>query len=252
MKKLAKKLLGLFGLEIVRKTDKGPANKSDTGRMDTLLYHLKSCGLKCQTILDVGANNCDWSRMAREIFPAATYHLIEPQEEMKIHLDTFCREFKNSSYSLAGAGAEKGTLTLTIWDDLLGSSLLPAENEQLKNTGKQRQVEIITIDDLISRKTIGIPTLIKLDIQGFELEALKGATLTFGETEAYILEVSLFPFNDTATPLIHDVINFMLSRNYVIYDFPGFLRRPYDGALGQCDICFVKADGFLRSSNRWS
>jgi hypothetical protein len=30
-----------------------------------------------------------------------------------------------------------------------------------------------------------------------------------------------------------------------------FLRRPLDGAIGQCDICFVKKDGFLKKSNEW-
>jgi hypothetical protein len=36
-----------------------------------------------------------------------------------------------------------------------------------------------------------------------------------------------------------------------IYDITQFLRRPYDGALGQVDIAFVKAHGFFRSNNQW-
>jgi hypothetical protein len=52
-------------------------------------------------------------------------------------------------------------------------------------------------------------------------------------------------------PIFHEVIAFMAERGYFAYDFPGFLRRPYDGALGQVDICFAKHDGVLRTTNRW-
>ena len=97
-----------------------------------------------------------------------------------------------------------------------------------------------------------MPELIKLDIQGYELEALKGASLTFGKTEVYILEVSLFSFSDVpGMPILSDVVNFMLERSYVAYDFLGFLRRPLDNALGQCDMAFVKKNGLLRNSDDW-
>ena len=76
--------------------------------------------------------------------------------------------------------------------------------------------------------------------------------MLFGKTEVFILECSLFSFSDVpGMPIISDVVNFMLNRDYLIYDFPGFARRPLDGALGQCDVCFVKRNSFLRSSNDW-
>jgi FkbM family methyltransferase len=186
--------------------------------------------------------------MAKEVYPEANFVLIEPQIEMKEDLERFCEEFKGSVYFLAGAGAEKGTLRLTIWDDSSGSTFALEPDENLKKTRKQREVEIITIDDLINSSKIDNPELIKLDIQGFELEALKGAQKTFGYTEVYILEVSLFQFWSDNTPIFSDVVNFMLERDYVVYDFAGFWRRPLDGALGQCDVCFVKRNGFLRKT----
>lgn len=228
------------------------SDKRPVGRMDYLLEDLKKRGLECNSILDIGANRTSWSRMAKNVFPTANFCLIEPQVEMKSHLELFCQQFANSCYFLVGAGAKKDILTLTIWDDLYGSSFLPKKDENLILQNKQREVEIITIDSLIESKQIKLPELIKLDIQGFELEALKGATTTFGKTEIYIMEVSLFSFSDVpGMPIFSDVINFMLERGYVLYDFAGFLRRPLDGALGQCDICFVKEDGFLRKSNDW-
>lgn len=254
MKSFIKIILKQFGYEIrriARKEVVVTPDRRPVGKMETLLEDLRSRGLKCTAILDVGANSTLWSRMAQAVFPEAKFYMIEPQIEMKEKLESFCKEFSNSSYFMAGAGARSELMTLTIWDDLQGSSFLPLKNESLKDKGKQREIEIITIDSLIESSEIKIPELIKLDIQGFELEALKGAEKTFGLTEVFILEVSLFSF-ENRMPIFYEVIDFMKRRGYVVYDFPSFLRRPLDGALGQCDVCFVKENGFLRKSNSWA
>jgi FkbM family methyltransferase len=249
MKQLIKRLFKLFGLKI---TKIGGGSENHIGSMTALLKHLKNQGLKCESILDVGANKTNWSRMAKTIFPKANFYLIEPQIEMEAYLKKFTEEYPNSLYFLQAVGAKNEIRTLTIWDDFDGSSLLPKEKNSLLEVGKQRKVKTFKIDTLIENKKITQPNIIKLDIQGFEIEALKGAEKTFGLTEVYILEVSLFSFSDLPNiPIFTDVINFMLNRDYVVYDFPGFLRRPLDGALGQCDICFVKKNSFLRSSNDW-
>jgi len=44
---------------------------------------------------------------------------------------------------------QKRRLTFTVWDDLAGSSFLPKPDDNFKKSGKQREVEIIAIDDLI-------------------------------------------------------------------------------------------------------
>jgi len=254
VKYFIKKFFNSLGFEIKRLNPQPQigSDKRPVGQMDLLLEDLKFRGLKCQLIMDVGANRTYWSRMTKRIFPTANFCLIEPQIEMQNDLEIFCKEFPDSVFFLAGAGEKEDTLTLTIWDDLAGSSLLPLPNNKLENEGKQRKINILKIDNLISSGKIKMPNLIKIDVQGFELEVLKGATKTFGDTEVFILETSLFSFDDIpGVPSIADVINFMLERNYVIYDFPGFLRRPLDGALAQCDICFVKQNGFLRRSHKW-
>jgi len=259
MKAIIKKILRSAGYELVKLdagNSRGPgeigSDNRPVGSMKFLLEDLKQRGLNCKTILDIGANHAHWSRMAKHIFPDARFCLIEPLTELKPELDAFCNEFHGSTYISAGAGPQKNKITLTPWDYLAGSSVLPAPQNDLKSMGKQREIEIISIDDLLSESVIHNPELIKIDIQGYELEALKGAERTFGHTEVYILEVSLFSFNDVpGQPVLSEVVQFMLERDYVVYDFPGFLRRPLDGALGQCDICFVKRNGFLRTSNDW-
>lgn len=255
IKKKFKRFLSSTGYEIRRIKNFNLIDQlymRPVGQMECFLEDLKLRGLDCKSILDIGANRTKWSRMAKNVFPEANFYLIEPQIEMEPYLKSFVGIFKGSEYFLYGAGDKNDILTFTIWDDFSGSSFLPTENKTLLHKGEQRRIEIIKIDDLLNSERILLPEIVKIDIQGFELEALKGALKTFGYTEVYIIEVSLFPFSDNPVmPVISDVINFMLDRGYVVYDFAGFLRRPLDGALGQCDICFVKANGFLRKSNEW-
>ncbi len=227
------------------------SEKRPIAKFDYFLEDLKARGLSPELILDVGANEGQWTRMAKRFFPNSSFLLIEPQSEMRQALNTLCKEFNDVYWVEAGAGSQAGRLVQTIWDDLHGSSFLPEVKEELLNLGKQREVEIITIDSLIQSRQLKSPELVKLDIQGFELEALKGASSLFGKTEVFILETSLYRFTPN-TPTLKDIIAFMDERGYEVYDIPGFLRRPDDGALGQVDIAFAKSHRLLRQSTKWS
>ncbi|MBK8551293.1 MAG: FkbM family methyltransferase [Ignavibacteria bacterium] len=115
---------------------------------------------------------------------------------------------------------------MTTWsEDLAWANCLVKENEYFQSINKQRIIPIITIDSLIENGDIEIPELVKMDIQGFELEALKGATKLFGKSELFILETSMFEFAP-GTPILSDVVMFMAEKGYEIYDFQDFLRRP--------------------------
>lgn len=221
------------------------------GNVQLLLEDILDRGVNFKFILDVGANLGEWTRMAKEVFPDSIIYMIEPLSEMESNLKKICEEFPGTKYFPNGAGSKIENHVMTTWgDDLAGANCLVVENEYLKSINKQRIIPIITIDSLIEKGEIEIPELAKLDIQGYELEALKGATKLFGKTEVFILEASLFEFT-SGNPILSEVIIFMAERGYEIYDLPGFLRRPYDGALAQIDVCFAKRDGILRASNSW-
>jgi FkbM family methyltransferase len=188
--------------------------------------------------------------MALSVFPETHIIMVEPQAEMTFSLEPLCRRNPAVSLIKAGVGGEPGRLFQTIWDDLAGSSFLPPEDVALQAKGKQRLTPITTIDSFLTERPDFHPDLIKLDIQGFELKALAGAASIFGRTEMFIVEVSLFEFM-TGQPTAREVIAFMGRCGYELYDVPGFLRRPSDGALGQMDLAFAKSNGGLRSSHMW-
>jgi FkbM family methyltransferase len=191
--------------------------------------------------------------MALSVFPGTRVILIEPQQEMQPFLKRLSEESQGLKMEViqAGAGKEAGQLVQTIWEDLDGSSFLPEPDEEKLRKGTQRVTPIVTIDNLLTDRTDFNPDLVKLDIQGFEIEALKGATSLFGRTEVFIIETSLYEFMPKM-PITADVINFMADNGYNLYDVTEFLRRPIDGALGQIDLAFVLKGGRFRKSNRWN
>ena len=95
------------------------------------------------------------------------------------------------------------------------------------------------------------PYLIKVDVQGAELDVLGGALETLNETELVILEVSMFQLMKDA-PQFYDVVVYMKNLGFVVYDIFGESFRPLDGALGQIDMAFVKENGRFRSNHQYA
>lgn len=256
MKKQVGKLIAKFGYRISKiKNEKIPVGnrKRPFGDVYSFMEDIKELGFTPKQVIDIGAYNGCWSRHIEPIFPQAKYHLIEPQIELEGELKEACSELTNFSYTLAGCSSKTGELVLTTMGNKDGSTFTIAKNEELINTGKQKIVPVTTIDQLIEKGIINVPDIIKVDVQGLELEVIEGSKKALGKTELIILECSLFPFGNEFSPfpLVREVIDFMYQKGYEVYSFTNFARRPYDNALGQCDICFALSDGFFRKYKRY-
>ena len=253
MKRLIKKILSNLGFEIkrIQGSIEPGSHLRPIGNTRNFLEDVSARGFIPRGIIDVGANRGNWAKMAKTVFPDARVLMIEPQIEMKDDLEQLCRGREDLEYVQAGAGKENGELEQTIWEDLQGSSFLPQVDEEKIKQGTQRVTKIVTIDDLLKDRDYFFPDLVKLDVQGYELEALKGAQSLFGKTELFIMETSLYPYMEKM-PITADCFSFMHERGYDFYDLTEFLRRPLDGALGQVDLAFTKRGGHLRQSNKWS
>ena len=91
----------------------------------TFFQDIRARGFSPKFVLDVGANQGNWTRMAKIVFPQAGFLLIDPQAEMKNSLDDICSNFEVVTWIEAGAGSREGKLVQTeISDDLRGSSFL--------------------------------------------------------------------------------------------------------------------------------
>ena len=250
LSRIGRKVLWRLGYQVSRRT---PANSPPPGSaqrpvgvMRLFLEDLAARGFQPRHILDVGAHRADWSRLAGRAFPNATFTLVEPQVELRDDLERFCQEVPGSRYVLAGAGPRTEEKALAVFPEPDASSFVLTAAEIEARGLERRAVPLVTLDSLFELSLLPMPELVKLDIQGFELEALRGATRVLAAAEIVIVEVSFFPFMEN-WPTVSQVIPFMADRGYEPYDVCGSLRRTYDGALGQADLAFARRDGRLRA-----
>lgn len=199
-----------------------------------------------EVIIDVGVAHGTYELY--ENFPKSQILLIEPIEEFNSHLEKIKNKYDSVSIFNCAVGSNEGKMTINVHDDLMGSSLYnEAEGED--TDGIKREIDIKTLDQLCSKYIGGTQkALLKIDVQGAELDVMNGAKKLLENIEIIVLEVSLHKFFING-PELYDVMNYMNKIGFVVYDIFGFLNRPIDGALAQVDIAFVKKDSIFRQSN---
>jgi FkbM family methyltransferase len=211
------------------------------GSMRGGLTHIKHLGFKPKTVIDVGAALGTFDLY--EVFPESKHFLIEPIVENEPYLAQICRKLANAEYIIAAATREPGTVNLTVDPALVHSSI---SDNPVGSEGDpyQRTISAITLDQLCIEKKLEAPYLIKVDVDGKEVDVLTGATQILKDTEYVIVEVTLHEH-------MEKIMNFMKSQGFILYDIVDLSWQPSDLALSQCDMAFVKKSGQLKKNKSY-
>jgi FkbM family methyltransferase len=221
----ALQMLGLIALEEGR------------NNMESALARLARIGIAPRQILDIGAYEGWWSRLARKVFPQAGILMIEAQDAKKSTLEAVAKEIGTAKVRIAALGAEAGReVEFLIPETPFGTtgSSIYAERTDFKR--KASKVRLERLDDLVA----GSPPaeLLKLDVQGSELDILKGGPAALSAAQAVILEVSLLNYNEGA-PLFADIVRFMDEQGFQLLDLVD-LQRGKMSVLYQADAVFLR------------
>jgi FkbM family methyltransferase len=210
------------------------------------LSQLRASGFAPTSVIDVGANRGNWMIETRRVFPSARFFLVDADPANAATLDQICSSTPRSQFFIALLGAESRE-EVRFYQMGTGSSVLAERSSTQRNELKLR---MSTLDDLVAAE-VNSPMLLKLDVQGYELEVLRGARKILAEAEVVVIECSLIQYNDGA-PLFAEVVSFMSERGFLVYDFCGHMRRESDGALFQIDVIFARENSTLRKGfNPW-
>lgn len=219
-----------------------PAARLRTGHLDSLELLESLREHPPRVIYDVGANVGTWTCLAKSIFPLAVVEAFEPLAQHAPDFRRWTAEWPDTVRLHAVAlGSSAGTAEIRVTDFSDASSLLPlaqaGRDEFHLEEVRREPVTVTTLDTLVESGQIQPPELIKLDVQGFELEVLRGAERCLEYASAVLAEVSFRPFYEHQA-LFSDVLTFLEARGFELRAF-GIV--PVPGApLVQTDALFAR------------
>jgi len=219
----------------------------DVPDTETSLRRMRKLGFAPRTVIDVGAYVGDWTRTCKQIFPEARVLMVEPQSSRIPLLQSTSDGFEGVEFRPVLLGARQEA-SVPFYEAETASSVLSEADKQSAPTAC---LSMTTLDEVTSGTRFAAPDFIKLDVQGYELEVLKGGERTLQSAEAVLMEVNFLEIYDKA-PLLHEAAEYMGQRQFQVYDICSLFRRPFDKALWQADVIFVRRSSRLVASTRWS
>jgi FkbM family methyltransferase len=153
------------------------------------------------------------------------------------------RHHRDAEIVNAAVAASSGTATMHVSRDDNSSSLLAITDRQLEafpRTEEIAAVEVrtVSLDEAVG-ESIERPALLKLDVQGSELEVLRGANRLLSAIDVVLVECSFEKFY-ADQPRAEHVVRFLHGRGFVLSGgtAPALDRR---GVILQLDLIFTRA-----------
>lgn len=180
------------------------------------LKKLKDDGFVPKVIYDIGANVLHWSSEAKKFWPDSEYVLFDAIPECEVL-------YKESGMTyhigvLSDETGKKVDFYQNNYDP--GGSSYYVENPEVNPRAREffnethiRKYSTVTLDAVQRLKKLPYPDLIKIDVQGSELDVLKGAQECLSKCNHVILELQKIEYNKGA-PLREEVIEWMENQGF--------------------------------------
>jgi FkbM family methyltransferase len=186
------------------------------------LYEMKGKGTNPKVVYDIGACVLHWTREAVNVWPEAQYVAFEAMPESA---DVF-KHF-NVPHCISVLSDQDGKEIIFYQNTTHpGGNSYYRENAEINKEadqyfGKNTERKVITskLDTLVKQFNFPLPDLIKMDVQGAELDVLRGATETLKSCSDVILELQKVEYNKGA-PLCKEVIDYMTFQGFDLKSGP--------------------------------
>ncbi|HEY2980217.1 MAG TPA: FkbM family methyltransferase [Anaerolineales bacterium] len=200
--------------------------------------------LEVACVVDIGANRGQFALISHKLFPGAAIQSFEPlQEPARIFSRVFGETANVRLYPYA-VGREQTSAMMHITKDDDSSSLLPITNTQSNMFPaaieiETRQVPVFPLSHLLDAVSIPPASLLKIDVQGFELEVLKGCEDLLDRFSHLYIECSFIELYE-GQALAHQIITWLEQREFRLSGVYNMHYARHAGAV-QGDFLFTHA-----------
>jgi FkbM family methyltransferase len=209
-----------------------PEFAQDPRRLQDLRRH----GFVPKVVLDVGASNGVWSATCASVFPEADYFLVEPQAYPRLYpIPAGMRQ--HWIHQAVGKEDAEVELTLPAGENSLYRGHIFARRRPHAESSHLR-VSQTTVDRLLETGAIAPPQLVKLDVQGYELEVMAGGMKLWESARVFIVETSLYSYWK-GCPIVSEIVAYFAARGFQLYDLSSEYRDGASGLLSQVDLILI-------------
>lgn len=198
------------------------------GTFTASIASLHNKGLRFSSVIDIGCadGNFFLEHFDLGLFPKASPLNIDANALYETSLRGI-KDVLGGDYLIAAVGDAQGEIEVTNSAHPYWASIRPPVDPYWAringlHTGTSK-VQMVTLDSVVQSLKLEGPILLKMDIQGAEVKALRGARETLRHTDAVIVEADIADFESINAELV--------AADFSLYDLTQFswLR---DGSLG--------------------
>ena len=202
--------------------------------MSAMLRRITKQGVQIGRVLDVGACKGEWTREVMEVLPHARFDLVEPiaYEELSVINGPQIHVHQALLYSCE---------TEVEWHELrnTGDSIYRERTAHYETVRPVRR-RTSTLQGLFAAEGDVTFELIKLDVQGAELDVLRGGEALVRRASFVLLELPFMGQYNEGAPNFLQCLAYMDGLGFIPYDMPETHRE--GGILIQIDVMFVRRD----------
>lgn len=175
---------------------------------------------------DIGSAVLHWTRHAERIWPGTQVILFDAFEPAQIF-------YKTHKYNIGVLSDEDNKQIKFYQNDFYfgGNSYYKEYNDQVFPESEYINKVSKTLDTLVKEKDFPYPDLIKIDVQGAELDILKGASKILANAKYLIVELQDVHYNQGA-PLADTTINYLENIGWKL------IAKKFSDNGPDADYCF--------------